>query len=422
MSAILTTLANGVRVVTDCMPEMNGVSLGIWVAAGARNETEEQNGIAHFLEHMAFKGTDTRGPKTIAKEIEDVGGYINAYTSRDATAYYVNVLKADLGRGFDLIQDIVLNSTFDEKELESERGVIIQEIERQYDTPDRMVFNLLNEAAYPGQAYGRSVLGPVENIKKFSRHDFLDFTGAHYGPEQLIVSASGPVSHTAMLSLVQNSYLGCMCTTTRESHESPIWVEGEQREVKDLSQAQFALAFKGPEYSSPDYYLSRLYATALGGGMSSRLFQKIREEHGLCYSIFASASSHDDTGSLTIYSGTSGEDVEKLAYLVIDELKASAGTIDEEELAKCKARVKASALMSLDSHSSRTDSNGRQLATQGRLRKADEIEREIDRIEVADLNEYAYKFLANASPALGLYGKVEKAPLVWELKDSLLAG
>ena len=298
-------LANGLRIVTEHMPGLQSAAIGIWVSVGGRHELAEQNGIAHFLEHMAFKGTARRNAQQIAEEIEDVGGFINAYTSREATAYYARVLRDDVPLAIDLISDIVLNPAFDPHEIEVERGVILQEIGQANDTPDDIIFDWLQEAAYPEQPLGRTILGPVDRVQGFHRPDFEHFVATHYGPGQLILSAAGAVDHDQIVRLAEE-HLGHLIPHPVLDAEPARFLGGERREIKSLEQAHFTLALEAPNYRSDDVYAAQIFATALGGGMSSRLFQEVRERRGLCYTIFAQVGSYEDTGLLTIYAGHGG--------------------------------------------------------------------------------------------------------------------
>lgn len=416
----ISTLANGVRVITRDMPGLHSAAIGIWVNAGCRDERADQNGIAHFLEHMAFKGTPTRTPLEIAEAIENVGGYINAYTSRDVTSYYVRVLADDVGMALDVISDIVLNPIFDAREIEVERGVILQEIGQSLDTPDDVIFDWLQEAAYPDQPMGRTILGPAERISSFTRDDLSGFTSEHYGPERMIVAAAGAVDHDAILRQVEGifSHLAPRAGTTREPAR---WQGAETRRIKKLEQAHFALAFEGPGYQDPDFYAAQIWTSALGGGMSSRLFQKIREERGLCYSIFAQSGFHDDTGMVTIYAGTSGDQVADLANLTIDELKRSAEDMSEAEIARARAQLKAGLLMGLESPTGQAERMARSLAIWGRVSEPAEVAARIDAVTVADVRAHAEKLIANASPALALYGPVKLAPSRTRLVERLAA-
>jgi len=405
----LTTLSNGLRIVTERMPGLASASIGVWVLAGGRHERVEQNGIAHFLEHMAFKGTATRSALQIAEAIEDVGGYINAYTSREATAYYARVLKADVGLALDVISDIVLNPVFDGREIEVERHVILQEIGQALDTPDDIIFDWLQEAAYPDQAMGRTILGPSENIERFAREDLSRFVSEHYGPDQMVLSAAGAVDHAAIVKQAEKIF-GGLKPVGAPQVQLARWAGQERRELKDLEQVHFALAFEGPAYRDADLYTAQVYATALGGGMSSRLFQKIREERGLCYSIFAQAGAYDDTGMITLYAGTSGEEVADLCGLTIDELKRAADDMTEAEVARARAQMKAGMLMGLESPSSRAERMARNLAIWGRVPGLDEVSGLIDAVSVEAVRSYAGRMIAQDRTALALYGPAEAAP------------
>ena len=265
----VSTLPNGLRVVTRHMPGLHSAALGIWIGAGGRNERAEQNGIAHFLEHMAFKGTTSRTPLQIAEAIEDVGGYINAYTSRDVTAYYARVLEDDVDLAFDVISDIVLNPIFDGREIEVERGVILQEIGQALDTPDDIIFDWLQEAAYPDQPMGRTILGPAERVSRFDRQDLAGFVAENYGPGQMIVSAAGAVDHDRIVKLAEAAF-GHLSPVIQPAREAARWQGLETRQVKPLEQAHFALALEGPGYLAPDFYAAQIFSSALGGGSSAR--------------------------------------------------------------------------------------------------------------------------------------------------------
>ena len=416
----ISTLPNGLRVVTRDMPGLHSAAIGIWVSAGGRDVRAEQNGIAQFLEHMAFKGTATRSALDIVEAIENVGGYINAYTSRDVTSYYVRVLAGDVGMALDVISDIVLNPVFDAREIEVERGVILQEIGQSLDTPDDVIFDWLQEAAYPDQPMGRTILGPAERVSSFTRDDLSGFITEHYGPERMIVAASGAVDHDSILRQVEAifAHLVPRAVTTREPAR---WQGAETRRVKKLEQAHFALAFEGPGYMAPDFYAAQIWTSALGGGMSSRLFQKIREERGLCYSIFAQSGFHDDTGMVTIYAGTSGEQIADLANLTIDELKRAAVDMTEAEIARARAQLKAGLLMGLESPTGQAERMARSLAIWGRVADPAEVAERIDAVTVADVRAHAEALIGNARPALALYGPVRSAPSRARLAERLAA-
>ena len=419
MTVRVTRLANGFRIVTERMPSMESAAVGIWVGAGGRHEAPEQNGIAHFLEHMAFKGTTARSALQIAEQIEDVGGYINAYTSREVTAYYARVLKGDVPLAVDLIADIVLNPVFDAREIEVERGVILQEIGQALDTPDDIIFDWLQEAAYPGQSIGRTILGPSERVRAFDRGDLTRFVGEHYGPGQMILSAAGAVDHDAIVAQAE-ALFAALPAQAQSAPETGRFQGGEARRVKALEQAHLALGFAQPGYQDDAIYTAQIFASAVGGGMSSRLFQEARERRGLCYTIFASVGAYSDTGLLTIYAGTAEEDLHDLATLTIDELRRSAEDMSDAEVARARAQMKSGMLMGLESPSSRAERLARVLAIWDRVPPLSEVIAKIDAVDAAAVRAHAAR-LVGAAPALALYGPVAGAPDAETLRARLAA-
>ena len=417
MTVQLTTLPNGFRIVTEHMPGLKSASAGVWVMAGGRHERPAQNGIAHFLEHMAFKGTKRRSSLQIAEEIEDVGGYINAYTSREMTAYYARILEKDVALALDVIGDIVLNPAFDKKEIEVERHVILQEIGQALDTPDDIIFDWLQEVSYPDQAFGRTILGPSERVSAFSRADLKAFVAQHYGPGQMILAAAGGVNHDEIVAQATEIF-GNMKAKPATTFQPAAFKGTERREVKDLEQVHFAMAFDAPGYRHPDVYTAQVYSMTMGGGMSSRLFQKVREERGLCYSIFAQSGAYEDTGQITIYAGTSADEIAELTQITMDELKRAAGDMSEAEVARARVQIKAGMLMGLESPSSRAERIARLLAIYGRVPDLDEAVARIDAVTMADVRRYAGE-MASADTALALYGPVSKAPGLEEIRKRL---
>ncbi|KNG94822.1 M16 family metallopeptidase [Pseudaestuariivita atlantica] len=415
MTVQLTTLPNGLRIVTERMPSLQSASIGLWVTAGGRHETAEQNGIAHFLEHMAFKGTARRSALQIAEAIEDVGGYINAYTSREVTAYYARVLEANVPLALDVLADIVQNPAFDPREIEVERGVILQEIGQALDTPDDVVFDWLQEAAYPNQPMGRTILGPAERVGAFHADDFRAFTATHYTPDRIIVSAAGAVDHEALVAAAAERF-GAQPQGPSTMVEPSRFVGGEWREIKPLEQAHFTLAFEAPGVMAPEFHTGQIYGNALGGGMSSRLFQELREVRGLCYTIYAQASAYSDTGMLTIYAGTGAEDVGDLARLTVDEMKRAAVTLSEAEVTRAKVQMKAGLLMGLESPSSRAERMARMIQVWGRVPDLSDTIAKIDAVTLADVRGFAERMAASAPAAMALYGPVEGAPQLDELQ------
>ena len=420
MSVQIHTLSNGFRVVTEHMPGLKSASLGIWVGAGGRHERPEQNGIAHFLEHMAFKGTEKRNSLQIAEAIEDVGGYINAYTSREMTAYYVRVLEPDVPLAMDVISDIVLNSLFDPAEVEIERGVILSEIGQSLDTPDDVIFDWLQEVSYPDQPLGRTILGPEERVRSFTRDDLQAFVKEQYTPDQMVLSAAGAVDHDQLVKMAEAAFGGL---ERREASilQPALYQGGEHRVIKDLEQAHFAMAFETASYRDDEIYTAQVFSLALGGGMSSRLFQEVREKRGLCYTIYAQAGAYVDTGSLTIYAGTSGDDVADLSTLCIDELRRAADDMSEAEVKRAQVQMKAGMLMGLESPSSRCERLARMVMIWGRVPELDEVVAKIDAVNTGGVAEYAARLCASGVPSLALYGPVSSAPEVGVLAERLAA-
>ncbi|KAA2311523.1 insulinase family protein [Pseudooceanicola sediminis] len=409
MSVELTTLSNGFRIVSEHMPGLQSASIGIWVSAGGRHERPEQNGIAHFLEHMAFKGTRSRSALDIAEVIEDVGGYINAYTSREVTAYYARVLQSDVPLALEVIADILRDSIFDPREIEVERGVILSEIGQALDTPDDVVFDWLQERAYPEQPLGRTILGPEERVKTFSRDDLAGFVREHYGPGQMILSAAGAVDHGQIVEMAERLF-GDMTAHGQPELIRANFVGGEIRNIKTLEQAHVVFGFESPDYRHPDAYTGQIYSAALGGGMSSRLFQEIREKRGLCYTVFAQAGAFADSGMTTIYAGTSGDKVHELTTLILEEMHRAADGFSAAEIARARAQMKAGMLMGLEGASSRAERLARMIEIWGRVPPLEEVVERIDSVTAEDLRRHAEQMAARAPMALALYGPVAEAP------------
>ncbi len=420
MSVKINRLSNGMRIVTENMPGMKSASIGVWVNVGGRHELESQNGIAHFLEHMAFKGTKRRSALQIAEAIEDVGGYINAYTSREMTAYYARVLENDVELALDVIGDIILNPIFDPNEIEVERGVILQEIGQSLDTPDDIVFDWLQEVSYPDQPLGRTILGPADKVSKFSRDDLSGFVKENYTPDQMVLSAAGSVDHNAIVAQAEVLF-GDRKPGNRPAFVPGTFSNGERLENKDLEQAHFTLAFEGPNYKSPDIYTAQIFSTAFGGGMSSRLFQEVREKRGLCYTIFSSAGAYSDTGTLTLYAGTSGDQVAGLAEITMDELKRAADDMSDEEVARARAQMKAGLLMGLESPASRAERLARMVAIWDRVPDLDEVIARVDDVSTAMVRDFAGGLVQSQAMAMAVYGPLGSSLSVGDLQARLAA-
>ena len=418
MTVNIQTLPNGFTVATEFMPNFETATLGVWIMAGARHETQGQNGIAHFLEHMAFKGTKKRSSFQIAEAVENVGGYINAYTSREITNYYCRILSDDVPLALDVISDIIQNSNIESSEVDIERNVILQEIGQTNDTPDDIIFDWLQEIAYPNQPYGRPILGPASNVKEFLREDLINFTKEHYTPSRMILCAAGDVDHEALVKLCEKHF--SKLEYANEINIVPgTFIGGEKRVQKELEQAHFALSFKSASIKDPDIFTSQIFAVAMGGGMSSKLFQEIREKRGLCYSIFSSIDAGTDTGAFTIYSGTSEDKIGELSNVVVDELRKSVDSLSQKDLDKARAQIKAGMLMGLESTSNRCERLARTLSVWGRVIPIAETVEKINQVSVKDLKEFAQSIFVDPKSALVLYGPIKNAPVLGELENRL---
>ena len=399
----LTVLGNGLRVVSETMPRIETASIGVWIDVGTRHEAAEVNGVAHLLEHMAFKGTKRRNAQRIAEEIEDVGGSLNAYTSRDHTAFYARILPEDLALAADILGDILTESTFDAEELEKERHVVLQEIGEVEDTPSDWVFDLLQEAAYPDQPLGRTILGPAETVEAMPREALFAFMGAHYDPRRMIVAASGKVEHDEVVELAGRHFGKLLQRVTPEV--APGRYRGDSLLVaRDLEQVHLCLALDAFGYQDPDLFPLQVFAAALGGGMSSRLFQEAREKRGLCYSVFAFAAQHADAGTLGVYAGTGEAEVPELMRVVAAETTALANAIAPAELARAKAQLKAGTLMGLEGCFAVCEDMARQHLMYGERLSSAEVVRRIDAVDEAAIARIGRRLLSAPRPALAAVG------------------
>lgn len=419
MTVRLDTLPNGFRVVTERMPGLASAAIGVWIDAGTRHERAEENGIAHFLEHMAFKGTRRRTARQIAEEIEDVGGYLNAYTSRERTAYYARVLAGDVPLALDLIADILRDPLMAEADIETERHVILQEIGQALDTPDDIIFDWLQETAFPGQPMGRAILGLPDLVRGFGRRDLDGFVRAHYQPGRMILAAAGAIDHEAILRQAETLFRD-MRPAPAQAPQRARYSGGEHRVVKPLEQAHIALALPAPSFLDDDYHAAQILSVALGGGMSSRLFQEAREIRGLCYTIYAQCSAWSDSGMITIYAGTGAEELPQLLALTADEIARSTRDIGEAEIARARAQTKAGLLMGLESPAARAERLATMLSAWGRVPPMEELIAKLDAVGVAEAQAAAARMLAQP-PALALYGPVERAEPVEALAARLAA-
>jgi predicted Zn-dependent peptidase len=406
MTTRLSILANGLRVATDRADSVDTVSLGIWVDVGTRHEAADINGVAHFLEHMAFKGTERRSALAIAEEIEAVGGHLNAYTSRESTAYYAKVLKEDVPLALDILADILQHSTFEPEELERERAVILQEIGQANDTPDDIIFDHFQECAYPDQAMGRPVLGRPEIIRRIGRDMVLGYLQDHYGAHRMVLSAAGNLDHEAIVAHAEK-LLGNLPAERPTAIEPTRYTGGDRREERDLEQLHLVLGFPGPVLGDPDYYAAMVLSTAFGGGMSSRLFQEIRERRGLVYAIHSFVHGYRDGGLFGIYAGTGEVEASELVPALCEEVIRLQDGLSPVELKRAKTQMKAALLMSLESNSARCEQLAQHLLIHGTPFDPPEIVARIESVDDASIRRVVARW-RSAPPTLAALGPLSR--------------
>lgn len=398
-----TTLKNGLRIITAERPEIETVSLGIWVHTGSAAETEEDNGISHFIEHMVFKGTKKRTSLQISEDIENVGGATNAYTSRHFTCFYAKMLKDDAELAADVICDFITSPTFDEKEMVKEKEVVVQEIKQSNDAPDDLVFDYFQEAAFPNQASGRTILGPAEYVRGFTAERMRHYMQTHYAADNMVVAAVGKIKHDDFVKMIEQR-MNNIPQHTDFVEDKQKYYGGYKTECKDIEQTHIVLGFKGTSYKDKDYYKYSVLSTIFGGGMSSRLFQEIREKRGLVYTISSFHQAMKNDGVFGIYAGTTPKELHELLPVVADEIKKIMNEpVLEKELNRAKTQIKASLLMSLESSSSTAEIIARQMLLFGRVIPSDEIVERIEAIKASDLQTIAQKIFTS-TPTYALLG------------------
>ena len=394
MQKQLTTLSNGLRIITDPVDSVESVALGIWADVGTRNEDLTHNGVAHMTEHMLFNGTQTRNAQQIVKAVENVGGQMNAFTSREMTAYYVHLLKEDARLALDILSDMVLHSTFPDTEVEKERGIITQEIAMTTDTPDDHVFDLYQCIAYPDQALGAPILGTTEIIQNMPRQALVDYVDNFYTNDNLIISAAGNINHDDLCAWAEAQFQSSQ-RAMKDNLKPAAYQGGIVQETRELEQSHFVIGYQGIAKTDDQYYAAVLLAMVLGGGMSSRLFQSVREKHGLAYSIYAAHSAFKDDGQFEIYAGTSFDKVGRCTDLIAKELQSiCAEGINETELSRAKAQMKSGILMSQESMMARANRQAKHLINFGKALDLQNIIQRIDAIQAADIQNMTVKIFA----------------------------
>jgi predicted Zn-dependent peptidase len=403
MTVEVTRLPSGLSVVTDRMPHLETASLGVWVGAGSRYEKPDEHGISHLLEHMAFKGTTRRSARQIAEEIEAVGGDLNAATSTESTGYFARVLKADVPLALDVLSDILTDSIYDTEELRREQNVIVQEIGAVGDTPDDLVFERLHETAFPSQPLGRSILGTPETVRSFNPARIRAYLARNYRGPDMLVAAAGAIEHGAIVAEAEKRFAS-FDGPAAPSPEPAQFGGGTHVESRDLEQVHIALALQGIPTRDEQLYSLQVFSSVLGGGMSSRLFQEVRENRGLCYTINAFHMPYSDTGLFVLYAGTDAADTPELMRVAIDQVVLATETLNETEVARAKAQMKAGLLMALESSEARLGQIARQMLAYGRPIPLDEIVAKVDAVTVASARAAGRALVGRGKPAIAALG------------------
>lgn len=416
MQSQMTTLKNGLRIISSSRPQTETVSLGIWVKTGSAYETENMNGISHFLEHMVFKGTKNRTTVQIAEEFEDTGGQSNAYTSREFTAFYAKMLKNDAELAIDILSDLVMNPTFPADELSKEREVVVQEIKQSIDQPDDIIFDFMQDKAFPDQPLGRTILGPAEKVRSFDKAALQNYMKTNYAGDNMIVCAVGNIEHRDLVKMVEKRFSG-LGAKSDFIIQPQLYKGGFQAEKRKIEQAHVVLAFEGIQYACDTYYPCMVFSTIFGGGMSSRLFQEVREKRGLAYSVYSFANAHTRSGLFGLYAGTTKKELQELIPVVCEEIrKIRLDKVSEQELKRAKVQLKASMLMSLESSSSSAEVLARQMLIFDRVIPVEEMVERLEKVSLQDVQDIANQMLST-NPTYTLAGDIDGYPEYDKIKE-----
>lgn len=406
-------------VASDEMHGVETVAISIRVQTGSVNEKPEDQGISHFLEHMAFKGTKTRSALDIASEFDAIGGNFNAYTSHESTVYYAKTLRENMDVSMSILSDILQNSLYDAEEINREKEVILQELAMTIDTPDDIIFDMFQEAAYPKQSFGRSILGTVDTVKNASRDQILKYVHNNHYNQNIIISAAGKISHPELLDLVSKYFHGFKSKGAKHI-EAVEYKGGDIRVERDLEQNHVIIGFQSVPFTHPDYYAHQVLSLIAGGGMSSRLFQEIREKRGLAYSVGAAASNYSKTGTFSVYAGTSMEKSNECIDVAIDELLKLSYDITSDEIERAKSQVRASLLMGQEGSVPRVQKLSGNLSAFGRYIYTEETIQKINEVDKTTLERCAKElFSVNNTPTLASIGKIDKLYKYEDVKNKL---
>ncbi len=408
-----TSLENGITIVTGKMPHVRSICMGLWVPTGSRHESYKQNGISHFVEHMLFKGTEKRSVLDIATAVDSLGGEMNAFTSRENTAYYIKVLDEHFGTALDILSDIFLHSVFDKMELEKERQVIIEEIRLQEDQPEEHVHDLIQQVIWSGQPLGFPIAGRIESISSLNREGLVDFIQSVYRRTGIVISCAGNVDHQGLVRTITETFGDFSIRNKKNPSDAPRYHAETSVMTKDLEQVHLCLSFPGIPQKHPDRYAFYILNNILGGNMSSRLFQEVREKRGLAYSVYSYLSSYTDSGAVTIYAGAGRERIKEVNDVIRKELYTLAHeAVSDGELANAKKYVKGGLLLSLESSSSNMSRIAKQELNLEKHQSIDEIIEEIERVSSEKLLEIAAENFQPEQMSLAAIGPIDKEELI----------
>lgn len=407
-----TTLDNGLRILSESIPYMSSVSIGFFVGTGSRSETLPEQGVSHFIEHLMFKGTEKRSARDIAEEVDDVGGQLNAATDRENTCYYIKVLPEHLGLGLDILSDMLLHSKFADSDVEKERQVVLEEISLYEDSPDELIHDLHMNSLWPGHALGRNILGTRDSIGAMSREMILDYTRRHYMPDNIVVAAAGNLTHDQLVTQVRRFWDNVRGAAKVSTDSTPMFASGRHLQEKEIEQIHICLGTPGVAHDDPRFYASHVLNTILGGGVSSRLFQHIREERGLAYSVCSYPSSFRDTGLFTIYTGVSPENCREVMDIIgsiIGDIRSNG--VRPEELKRAKEQLKAGLLFSLESSSSRMSRLGRAEISSREYLSPEQLVAKVDAVMLQHLFDLAQPLFRHESTCLTALGPIGESGL-----------
>ena len=408
-----TTLANGLRIVSESIPYMSSISLGIFAGTGSRHETPAEQGVSHFIEHLMFKGTHRRSAKDIAEMVDDVGGQLNAATDRENTCYYIKVLPEHLSLGMDILSDMLLNSKFADVDVEKERQVVLEEISLYEDSPDELIHDLHMNSLWPGHALGRNILGTRETIAAMDRQAILDYRIRHYVPDNLVIAAAGNLTHEQLVELSRLYWADVSGKSQMLVDPTPTFVAARLLQEKDIEQLHVCLGTPGVAHDSSQYYASHVLNTILGGGVSSRLFQSIREDRGLAYSVCSYPSSFRDTGLMTIYAGVSPEnsrEVIEITNAILADIRVNG--VRPDEIKRAKEQLKAGLMFSMESSASRMSRVGRAEISSREYLSPEKLAAKVDAVSLEQLFDLAQPLYQPENTCMTALGPVEAAGLV----------